>query len=32
MHLGQGIGLVDDEGLNRRGERPYDDTSSERRL
>ncbi|MFJ5197607.1 hypothetical protein ACIQCQ_36870 [Streptomyces sp. NPDC088394] len=32
MHLGQGIGLVDDEGLNRRGERSYDDTSSERRL
>lgn len=27
MHLGQGIGLVDEEGLNRHGERPYDDTS-----
>lgn len=27
MHLGQGIGLVGEEGLNRHGERPYDDTS-----
>lgn len=26
MHLGQGIGLVDEEGLNRCGERPRDDT------
>ncbi|MEV6886034.1 hypothetical protein [Streptomyces sp. NPDC051135] len=32
LHRGQGIGFVDDEGLNRHGERPYDDTHSTQRF
>lgn len=31
MHRAQGMGLVNDQGLNRYGERPFDDTRLPRR-